>query len=218
MSKAEGRPLSDYDYLDIRSQTPGYPQLRPLPPLPDGMREKIIEGLGALCSQLLTHHLEKIDPLFENDSGKYTVGECISPALTWQERDSYWCEPGIRSYFGQGSSQGSSRTAVDLTILQFSTLCITYTILSAGPLRYASSFHHHVKCFVSQTESIQTTYIHALCSKITFQLLQNHAFNLLMLPVCATMRRGGARLSPTDSPHDPSRAGKCNPFRHRGDC
>lgn len=60
MSKAAGRPLSNYDWLDIRSQVPGYLQLRPLLPLPDGMREKIMEGLGALCSQLSAHRFEKL--------------------------------------------------------------------------------------------------------------------------------------------------------------
>ncbi|OAA35580.1 Protein kinase-like domain protein [Beauveria brongniartii RCEF 3172] len=88
MSKAAGRPLSDYDWANILRQTPGYPQLRPLLPLPDETREIVMKQLGALMRQLSTLRFEKIGSLFEDDSGNYVVGECLSPTLTWQERDS----------------------------------------------------------------------------------------------------------------------------------
>lgn len=88
MSKAAGRPLSDYDWADVERQTPGYPQHFPLLPLPDGAREKVMKQLGALMRQLSTLHFEKIGSLFEDDSGNLVVGECLSPALVWQNRDS----------------------------------------------------------------------------------------------------------------------------------
>ncbi|TWU72927.1 hypothetical protein ED733_000798 [Metarhizium rileyi] len=88
MSKAAGRPLSDYDWAEILRQTPGYPQLRPLLPLPAGTREIVMKQLGVLLGQLSTLRFDKIGSLFEDASGNYVVGECLSPTLTWQERDS----------------------------------------------------------------------------------------------------------------------------------
>ncbi|KJK73544.1 hypothetical protein H634G_11202 [Metarhizium anisopliae BRIP 53293] len=88
MSKATGRPLSDYDWTEISRRTPGYPQLRPLLPLPDGIREKVMRQLGTIMAQLSTLRLDKIGSLFEDCNGNYVVGECLSPTLLWQERDS----------------------------------------------------------------------------------------------------------------------------------
>lgn len=87
MGKARGRPLSDFDWAEISRQTPGYPQLRPLLPLPHGIREKVMRQLGAIMSQLSTIRLAKIGSLVEDGSGNYVVGECLSPALLWQKRD-----------------------------------------------------------------------------------------------------------------------------------
>lgn len=39
MSKAPGRALSDYDWVQISRQTPGYPSLRQLLPLSDQQGE-----------------------------------------------------------------------------------------------------------------------------------------------------------------------------------
>lgn len=88
MSKAIGRPLCDYDWTNIQSQTPGYPQLRPILPLPDGMREKVMKQLGAIMGQLSIPRFDKIGSLLEDSSGNFVVGECLSPTLLWQERDS----------------------------------------------------------------------------------------------------------------------------------
>lgn len=88
MSKAAGRPLSDYDWAEIRRRIPGYPQLHPLLPMPDGMREEVMKQLGAIVGQLSMLRFNKIGSLFKDCSGHYVVGECLSPTLLWQERDS----------------------------------------------------------------------------------------------------------------------------------
>lgn len=87
MSRANGRPLSDFDWTEISRQTPEYPQFRPLLPLPDGMREKVMRQLGAIMKQLSMIHLDMIGSLFQDCKGNYVVGECLSPALLWQQRD-----------------------------------------------------------------------------------------------------------------------------------
>ena len=88
MSKAPGRPLSHCDWAAIPRQLPGFPQLRPLLPLPDGMREKVMKQLGVIMGQLSTLRFDKIGSLFEDCSGNYVVGVCLSPTLLWQKRDS----------------------------------------------------------------------------------------------------------------------------------
>ncbi len=88
MSKAAGRPLSDYDWAEISRQTPGYPSLRPLLPMPDSMREKVMKQLGSIMAQLSMLRFDMIGSLFEDSDGRYVVGECLSPALLWQRRDS----------------------------------------------------------------------------------------------------------------------------------
>ncbi|KAJ3487425.1 hypothetical protein NLG97_g6414 [Lecanicillium saksenae] len=92
MSKAAGRPLSDYDWADIR--TPGYRKLLPLLPMPDGARESIMSQLGTMMQELSKQSFGKIGSLFENSDGSVEVGECLSPALVWQHRDSLE-DPGI---------------------------------------------------------------------------------------------------------------------------
>lgn len=86
MSKATGRLLSEYDWADVR--TPGYPKLLPLLPLTDGTREKILSQLGTLFSELSKLHFDEIGSMFQDHNGNYVVGECLSPALLWQHRDS----------------------------------------------------------------------------------------------------------------------------------
>ncbi|KAK7403933.1 hypothetical protein QQX98_010303 [Neonectria punicea] len=86
MSKASGRPLSEYDWVEL-SRISGYPNKRPLLPLVDRDREKIMRQLGAIMSYLSEIHFDKIGSLFEDSDGNYSVGECLSPSLLWQHRD-----------------------------------------------------------------------------------------------------------------------------------
>lgn len=79
MSKASGHPLSEYDWLSSSSDTPR--------PLSKEGREKVMGQLGAITWQLSQLRLDKIGSLFQDDDGHYTVGECLSPSLTWQHRD-----------------------------------------------------------------------------------------------------------------------------------
>ena len=44
--------------------------------------------LGAIMSELCDCRFEKIGSIFKEGNGDYSVGECLSPSLTWQERDS----------------------------------------------------------------------------------------------------------------------------------
>ncbi|KAI1496490.1 hypothetical protein F5X99DRAFT_424654, partial [Biscogniauxia marginata] len=86
-SRATGRSLGSYDW----SQLPRVSGLQnPDPPLPlsDKDREKVMSQLGAIMSELSDHRFEKIGSIFNDGNGGYFVGECLSPSLTWQERDS----------------------------------------------------------------------------------------------------------------------------------
>ncbi|KAF5701292.1 altered inheritance of mitochondria [Fusarium mundagurra] len=87
-SKASGRPLSDYRWTEPAVQPPniGHPITRL--PLSDPEREKIMNQLGAIMSRLSKVHFDDIGSLFEDDTGGFSVGECLSPVLTWQSRDS----------------------------------------------------------------------------------------------------------------------------------
>ncbi|KAF5599289.1 RNase H domain-containing protein [Fusarium pseudoanthophilum] len=100
MSKASGRPLSDYDWLEL-SQIEGYPNRRPLLPTTDRDREKVMAQLGTIMSRLLDTHFKKIGSLSQDSNGIYSIGECLSPSLLWQHRDEL---EGIdRRPFGQES-------------------------------------------------------------------------------------------------------------------
>ncbi|KJZ73728.1 hypothetical protein HIM_06846 [Hirsutella minnesotensis 3608] len=88
MSKAAGRALSDYDWAQISRQTPGYPSLRHLLPLSDENREKVMRQLGAIMAQLSILHFDSIGSLIQDSDNNYVVGECLSPTLLWQWRDS----------------------------------------------------------------------------------------------------------------------------------
>ncbi|KAK7407825.1 hypothetical protein QQX98_009996 [Neonectria punicea] len=87
MSKASGRVLSEYDWIEISLRVPGYPIQRPLLPLRDQDREKVMSQLGTIMSSLSKIHFDKIGSLFEDNAGGHSVGECLSPSLLWQWRD-----------------------------------------------------------------------------------------------------------------------------------
>ncbi|EWZ99916.1 hypothetical protein FOWG_00294 [Fusarium oxysporum f. sp. lycopersici MN25] len=86
MSKASGRPLSEYDWIEL-SRIEGYPTRRSLLPLTDQDREKVMKQLGAIMSRLSDCHFDKIGSLLEDSHGNTFVGECLSPSLLWQHRD-----------------------------------------------------------------------------------------------------------------------------------
>ncbi|KAK4153916.1 hypothetical protein C8A00DRAFT_33317 [Chaetomidium leptoderma] len=89
MSKAPGHPLSRYDWLQPPDQPPPKCNLgKPARPLSDESKQKVMSQLGAIASQLSRLRFDKIGSLFQDGAGNYTVGECLSPALTWQGRDS----------------------------------------------------------------------------------------------------------------------------------
>ncbi|KAF5704370.1 RNase H domain-containing protein [Fusarium mundagurra] len=100
MSNASGRPLSDYDWIEL-SKIEGYPTIRPLLPMTDTDREKVIAQLGTIMSRLWDTHFDKIGSLFQEDNGNYFVGECLSPSLLWQHRDE--CEGIDRGPFDRES-------------------------------------------------------------------------------------------------------------------
>lgn len=87
MSKAVGRRLSDDDWVGSSHQIGGYTSPLPLLPLTDHAREKILNQLGRIMSSLLKPRFDKIGSLFQNEEGKYYIGECLSPSLLWQLRD-----------------------------------------------------------------------------------------------------------------------------------
>ncbi|KAG4434847.1 hypothetical protein IFR05_009686 [Cadophora sp. M221] len=85
MSKAPGFPLSRFAW----DACPDGMVLsrKPRPVLKGTNKEKIMSQLGMMSSQLLKLRFDKIGSLFEED-GEYRVGECLSPALIWHQRDS----------------------------------------------------------------------------------------------------------------------------------
>ncbi|KAI5459664.1 hypothetical protein BGZ63DRAFT_473363 [Mariannaea sp. PMI_226] len=86
-SKAAGRSLGSYDW----SQLPQIPELQtrhPLLPISNNDRSKVMSQLGAIMSELSDHPFQRIGSIFTNGNGNYFIGECLSPSLTWQERDS----------------------------------------------------------------------------------------------------------------------------------
>ncbi|KAI1059410.1 hypothetical protein LB506_012681 [Fusarium annulatum] len=87
-SKASGRPLSDYRWTEPSVQPPNIRHPISQLPLSESDRERIMNQLGAIMSRLSRVHFNKIGSLFEDDTGGSSVGECLSPVLTWQSRDS----------------------------------------------------------------------------------------------------------------------------------
>ncbi|KAF4948919.1 hypothetical protein FGADI_9203 [Fusarium gaditjirri] len=86
MSKASGRPLSSYDWIEL-SKIEGYPNRLLLLPMTDQDRGKVMAQLGIIMSRLADTHLDKIGSLFQDSNGDYSIGECLSPSLLWQHRD-----------------------------------------------------------------------------------------------------------------------------------
>ncbi|EXL65931.1 hypothetical protein FOPG_17868 [Fusarium oxysporum f. sp. conglutinans race 2 54008] len=93
-SKAPGRSLGSYDWTQLPQQVPGFQHRRPLMPISNENREKVMSQLGAMMSELSIHRFKKIGSLFDDGNGSYAVGECLSPSLTWQERDSLELDRG----------------------------------------------------------------------------------------------------------------------------
>lgn len=44
--------------------------------------------LGSIMAELSNHRFDEIGSLFNDENGQHIIGECLSPSLTWQERDS----------------------------------------------------------------------------------------------------------------------------------
>ncbi|KAF5234209.1 hypothetical protein FANTH_12246 [Fusarium anthophilum] len=87
-SKASGRTLSDYRWTEPVVQPPNLRHPISQPPLSESDRDRIMNQLGAIMSRLSKVHFDKIGSLFEDDTGGFSVGECLSPVFTWQSRDS----------------------------------------------------------------------------------------------------------------------------------
>ncbi|KAF5003578.1 hypothetical protein FDECE_9892 [Fusarium decemcellulare] len=93
-SKAPGRSLGSYDWTQLPQQVLGFQHRRPLMPISNENRDKVMSQLGVMMSELFIHPFEKIGSLFDDGNGSYAVGECLSPSLTWQERDSLELDRG----------------------------------------------------------------------------------------------------------------------------
>ncbi|KAF7560258.1 hypothetical protein G7046_g3883 [Stylonectria norvegica] len=87
-SKAPGRALSDYDWFDVSREPPGYELPWPLLPLSDEDRQKVMRQLGTIMARLSEIRFDKIGSISEDDQGRFHIGECLSPSLVWQWRDS----------------------------------------------------------------------------------------------------------------------------------
>ena len=87
-SKPHGRALSEYEWAEGAHKVPGYPSPGPRLPLPENGRERVMSQLGTIMEQLSETRFEKIGSLVEDPNGHYSVGECLSPSLLWQSRDS----------------------------------------------------------------------------------------------------------------------------------
>ncbi|PNP39642.1 hypothetical protein TGAMA5MH_08460 [Trichoderma gamsii] len=87
-SKAAGRSLGSYDWSNCPHRFTGSRNPRPPLPISDDCRNKVMRQLGSIMAELSDHRFAKIDSLIKNGGGDHIVGECLSPCLTWQERDS----------------------------------------------------------------------------------------------------------------------------------
>ncbi|KAF5669496.1 kinase-like domain-containing protein [Fusarium circinatum] len=93
-SKATGRSLGSYAWSPPRYQVPGLRHRSPPMPISDHDRGKVMSQLGAFMSELSAHRFDRIGSLFRDGDTNYAVGECLSPSLTWQERDSLELDRG----------------------------------------------------------------------------------------------------------------------------
>ncbi|KAL7901516.1 kinase-like domain-containing protein [Trichoderma sp. SZMC 28014] len=87
-SKATGRSLGSYDWSQCSNRFTTSQNPLTLLPISDKSREKVMEQLGSIMAELSRHRFAEIGSLFKDGCEDYIVGECLSPALTWQERDS----------------------------------------------------------------------------------------------------------------------------------
>ncbi|KAG8410336.1 hypothetical protein J3459_017146 [Metarhizium acridum] len=87
-SKATGRFLGAYDWSQSPERVTGSRKPRPLLPLSDNGREKVMAQLSSIMAELSDHRFDEIGSLFKDGHGGFVIGECLSPSLTWQERDS----------------------------------------------------------------------------------------------------------------------------------
>lgn len=69
-------------------QPPGFKLRWPLLPLSDQDRHNVMRQLGVIMSELTQLPMDQIGSLFEDDQGNFYTGECLSPSLLWQSRDS----------------------------------------------------------------------------------------------------------------------------------
>ncbi|KFA74842.1 hypothetical protein S40288_03523 [Stachybotrys chartarum IBT 40288] len=92
-SKAPGRSLGSYNWCKDPHEMLGA-QHQPRLPLSDKDREKVMKQLGAIMSELSDHRLEEIGSLTIDETRIPSIGECLSPSFTWQERDSLELDRG----------------------------------------------------------------------------------------------------------------------------
>lgn len=93
MSKAQGTPLSTYDWPWFTGVTPPKSSATKLRPLSDAGKEKIMRQLGELAYELSRLRLDKIGSLFE-ETGGFVVKECLTRGFVWRGRDSLDIERG----------------------------------------------------------------------------------------------------------------------------
>lgn len=87
-SKATGRSLGSYDWSQCPNRFTGSQNPLTFLPISDKGREKVMEQLGSIMAELSDHRFAEIGSLLKDGNGNYIIGECLSPSLIWQERDS----------------------------------------------------------------------------------------------------------------------------------
>ncbi len=86
MSKAPGIQLGDFRWSsNLLAKGPLHSKLEQRPCLSQTQREKVMQQLGAIASQLLNLRFNKIGSLFE-DSGNYYLGKYLSPTFIFHDR------------------------------------------------------------------------------------------------------------------------------------
>jgi hypothetical protein len=90
MSKAPGRSLADL-CLEVANQPPSDKgslgnNVKLRGAWEEG-KQKVMDQLGAITTQLSQLRFDKIGSLYQDKAGNYKIGECLSPSLTWQHRD-----------------------------------------------------------------------------------------------------------------------------------
>ncbi|KAL1850970.1 hypothetical protein VTK73DRAFT_9588 [Phialemonium thermophilum] len=184
MSKAAGRPLSDYDWLDMRGRWPGFSSPVSCLPLAEHGRDKIMRQLGLIMSRLLNAnaHFGKIGSLVAEHDGSYSVGECLSPALVWQTRDAL--EDVRRGPFETESAYFDSLVSVFITHAKEFWL-VPHCFFAPHPsaLDYASreSYHAatkrwHVFCEYAQLDgSVENRLAYCVAGHLARQMIPSFA-------------------------------------------